>query len=298
MTKPYYKKSHHAWYVNINGKQIRLSSNEAIARLKHKRMIAIDYTVAEIVDLFLAAPRKLSTQKFYAQPLKRLMKQVGGMKVIDLKPYHVTGYRNDFRAARACFNWAERQEYIEQSPLRNLKVPPATSRGDEVYLTPEQWKKFEQAIHGDLKDIATMLHETGCRPREARIVESRHFDRAGRCFVIPAAEAKGNRERVIHLSDRAFALCQKRVLRYPEGPIFRNGRPWTSQSLWRAFNRYGVIPYGLRHTFATEAIIRGVDLQTIAVLLGHSNLKMLSRTYQHIRCRSDFIKQGLRRAVG
>ena len=60
---------------------------------------------------------------------------------------------------------------------------------------------------------------------------------------------------------------------------------------------FPVTPYSVRHTFATDAIIKGVDLQTIATLMGHSNLKMLSTVYQHIQKRSDHIKEGLRRAT-
>ena len=302
MTRPYYKKSHRAWYVNINKKQIRLSLDETEARAKYTRMVANqegNYTVGEIVKLFLAVPRKPTTQKFYARPLRHFVQRLGSVGVNDLKPYHIRGCRNDFRVVKACFRWAERQEYIKQSPLRNLQVPSATSRGDKAYLTPAQWEKFIQSISGDLFNIAIMLHETGCRPKEARQVEARHFDRVGRCFVIPAAEAKGEVMRVIHLSDRVFALCQRLVLTHPDGSIFRRGSiSWTSQSLWRAFSGFGYTPYCLRHTFATEAIIRGVDLQTIAILLGHADLKMLSSVYQHIRLRSGFIKQGLRRAVG
>ena len=38
--------------------------------------------------------------------------------------------------------------------------------------------------------------------------------------------------------------------------------------------------YDCRHTFATRAIERGVDLITLSALLGHKDTKMLSR-YVH-----------------
>ena len=59
---------------------------------------------------------------------------------------------------------------------------------------------------------------------------------------------------------------------------------------------FRVTPSMLRHTFATDAILKGVDLQTIATT-GHVDLRMLSRIYQHISRRSDFIKEGLRKAT-
>ena len=88
--------------------------------------------------------------------------------------------------------------------------------------------------------------------------------------------------------------------------MFRNsdGTHWTRYTfgtrLYRASKKLGfhVCPYAVRHTFATDAIIRGVDLQTIASLMGHVDLKMLSRIYQHIKRRSDHLRAGLRKAVG
>ena len=239
------------------------------------------------------------------------------MKIRDLKSYHVsqwlerrtagTNYRHNLvRAVKACFAWAEQQEYVEQSPLRNLKVPAAASRGDEAYLTPEQWNKVVSATCGSFLDLLTVMHETGCRPQEARRVESRHFDRAGRCWILPKSEAKGGREaRVIHLSDRAFEICQRLALANPDGPMFCNshGKPWSARVLayrcQRLSRRIGFefTSYSVRHSFATDAILRGVDLQTVATILGHRNLNMLSKVYQHISRCSDHIKEGVRRAT-
>jgi integrase len=38
--------------------------------------------------------------------------------------------------------------------------------------------------------------------------------------------------------------------------------------------------YDARHTFATRAIEGGVDMLTLAAILGHTNLKMITR-YAH-----------------
>ena len=151
------------------------------------------------------------------------------------------------------------------------------------------------------------MRETGCRPQEIRRVEARHFDRAGRCWVFPRLESKGKREpRIVHLSDNAFDLCQRLALKYPEGPLFRNGKgkPWKTETLDYRFHRlsqklgFRVTPYCVRHTFATDCITRGLDLQTIATLMGHTDLKMLSKAYQHLGRRSDHLKEALRKATG
>jgi integrase/recombinase XerC len=307
-----------------------------------RQPVAADCRVRDLVARFMAYHEGSSaaTRRFYARPLASFVEYVGNLKVSDLKAYHVAEWldrehktikrarkegdayltedtdrrtsdnyrRNLSRAVKACFRWAEEREYIDRSPIRKLKVPPATPRGDEAYLTAGQWAKLIAAVKDQpLLDLLTILKETGCRPQEARRVETRHLDREGRCWVFPKEESKGRKQmRVVHLGDNAFEICLRLALKNPTGPIFRNrnSNPWESHVLnyrcYRLGKRLGfrITPYCIRHTFATDAIIRGVDLQTIADLMGHTDLRMLSGVYQHLRRRGDHMKEGLRRAIG
>jgi integrase len=271
-----------------------------------------DLTVAEIAERFLDHHSKHSdpgTYTFYARPVNSFATMFGGLRVADVKLYHISEWidgqnqegnyrRNLLRAVKSCFKWAEQQEYSTRCP--NIRVPAATPRDDTAYLTPAQYERLIAATKNpDLLDAITVLRETGCRPKELRTVEARHLTE--RCWVFPADEAKGKREpRVVHLSDTVYGICRRATLKRPSGPLF----PWSAQRLDKAFQRlskrvgFKVTPYSLRHSFATEAIIRGVDLQTIATLMGHTSLTMLSRVYQHVRRRADHLQESLRRAVG
>ena len=102
-----------------------------------------------------------------------------------------------------------------------------------------------------------------------------------------------------------LAVTRRLALKNPEGPIFRNnsGKPWTKNALIQQCKRmtkklgFHVCPYAIRHMFATDAIIRGVDIVTIAELMGHKSLKMLHRIYQHVRKRSDHLRKALDQAT-
>jgi integrase len=40
--------------------------------------------------------------------------------------------------------------------------------------------------------------------------------------------------------------------------------------------------YALRHSWATRALMKGVDPLTVGILMGHKDPSMLSRVYQHL----------------
>ncbi len=70
--------------------------------------------------------------------------------------------------------------------------------------------------------------------------------------------------------------------------IHHNGQPVSSiknawkQTLQRAGITRRIRPYDLRHAFATELIAGGVDVGTVAKLMGHSTPTMLLTHYQHV----------------
>ena len=117
------------------------------------------------------------------------------------------------------------------------------------------------------------------------------------CAIFPREESKGGRAaRVIYLSEKAHAICQRLRLKYPEDSLFRNkGQRWTAQSL--AGRCDGFTAYQLRHCFITNAILRDVDIQTLAVLVGHSDVRMISRVYSHLQRCSQHLRSSLQKIV-
>ena len=56
--------------------------------------------------------------------------------------------------------------------------------------------------------------------------------------------------------------------------------------------------YALRHSWATNALKRGVDPLTVALLMGHKDPSMLARVYQHLSHSPDHMLDQARRAAG
>jgi integrase/recombinase XerD len=82
------------------------------------------------------------------------------------------------------------------------------------------------------------------------------------------------------------------------------GRPWDRTSLAlrmvrlreRAGLREDCRLYGLRHRFATEAVRRGVNLKTVAELLGHTSTRMTEH-YVHVAGDLTHLAEAVERAA-
>src|SRR5262245_6657718 len=55
--------------------------------------------------------------------------------------------------------------------------------------------------------------------------------------------------------------------------------------------------YALRHSWATNALQKGIDPLTVAVLMGHEDPSMLSKVYQHLSLNPAHMLDQAKRAV-
>lgn len=56
--------------------------------------------------------------------------------------------------------------------------------------------------------------------------------------------------------------------------------------------------YTLRHSWATNALRKGVDPLTVAILMGHKDPSMLARVYQHLAHSPEHMLGQAKRAIG
>ncbi|MCU9931040.1 tyrosine-type recombinase/integrase, partial [Escherichia coli] len=55
--------------------------------------------------------------------------------------------------------------------------------------------------------------------------------------------------------------------------------------------------YSYRHAFATQALVSGVDIATVAELLGHASTEMISRHYGHLANEKQHLKDAAARVI-
>jgi len=58
------------------------------------------------------------------------------------------------------------------------------------------------------------------------------------------------------------------------------------------------IAYGMRHSYATEALASGIPDTTVAALLGHTGTAILHKHYSHLTSRADVLRQAAAKVRG
>lgn len=167
---------------------------------------------------------------------------------------------------------------------------PSCTRED--YLNPftDEESRLRAVIQAKfpshMPEFAVALH-TGMRPSEQYGLTWDRVDLVRRLVTIP--NSKNGRTRHIPLNSVALAAFQELFGRSQgSGKVFVNmhGEPLKGYKHWfdNAVREAGISDftwYCLRHTFASRCAMAGIDLRTIAELMGHQTIQMTMR-YAHL----------------
>lgn len=319
---PRWYESRKAWYVEIGGKQILLAkgkANKAEAFEVFHRLMAegasparrVDLSVEVMVDLFLSwADGKIEpvTHEGYVRRLQSFVDVYGKSRAADLRPFHVSrwlemhpAWADSTRfgyvtAIKRVYSWARKQGHLEVNPISEAERPAMGRR--VLVLSEEQYGRIlaftDKPRLRRFRDLLIGLWETGCRPAElvTLTADRVHLDE-GRWVVLNKTRRKtGKPTRNVMLTPAALELSRRLLEEHQEGPVFRNlrGRVWTRNAMAcnfadiRAALGYGheVTAYSFRHRYATDGLLAGVPIATVATMMGHTSTTMVMRHYSHV----------------
>ncbi|MEM8669443.1 MAG: tyrosine-type recombinase/integrase [Planctomycetota bacterium] len=324
--KPFFRRSKKAWYLQIGKRQISLGKNEDEAWKKYYQIMAENEPIRETATVemlferyldWVESNRRPATYKKVRDHLSRFSEFIGAQRKIsslsgtdlsdwvEKKTTWSSTTRNEaITSVIRCFNWAVGKKYLKTNNVALVPDKPRRRRRETV-LTNEQWTELLGQIRDQqFRDLLSFMWEVGCRPLEARTMEAKHIDLDAGLVIFPPSESKGERhERVIYLTDTALRICRRLCEKWPQGPIMRNtrGRAWTKDSIncrfWRLKKKTGkrVFAYALRHSYATQGLVDGIDSVTLSQLMGHTDVSTLARNYAHLSKNQQFLKQQAKR---
>lgn len=161
-------------------------------------------------------------------------------------------------------------------------------------LSPREMGRLFAAAEGSARDTAVLnlMARAGLRVGEVVRLHLTDVEMNGRSGWLTVRAGKGNKTRRVPLNGevrqalKAWLDERPKVVEEPALFLSRSGRPLAERDVQRMVAEYARIagvdasPHTLRHTFATRAVEKGVDLATLQALLGHSRLETTGR-YLH-----------------
>jgi integrase len=319
--------------TTLGGTKIRLAQGRSGRALAEQRFHelkatqsrpsnATDARIADIIDDFLAwsqTHRAAETNRNHIWYGQKFSEHIGYLKATELRPIHLTRWideqswgqttqRNARRSIYRAFSWAVEEGLLRQNPLLGMKCPSARTR--QRAMTDEEFRALMRGSKHDFKALLYSLRQTGCRPKEARMLTwgQVHDDRW--MLLQHKTAHKTHTVRVIYLTkpmQRLMCVLRGKSDRNPAEPVFLNARqqPWTGNAIRLRIQRLkeklrlstDLCAYLARHAFGTSAILRGVDPVTVATLMGHRSLEMVSRVYVHLAGEHAHLQEAAERAT-
>lgn len=270
------------------------------------------YTFDELMEKFMrehAPRREENTRKSYKVSLKNLTKFFSMMPLSEITPKTISAYmekrlkegikpasiNSEFSMLSKAFTLAVKEwEWANENPC--MKVSKLQENNKRTrWLTPDEEKMLldhaKGYLKGQLLEIILVALYTGMR--ESEILNLRWEDIDFNQKIITILKTKNKEPRSMPMNQTIHTLLavkSKSKIRSISGHIFTtgDGTKMGVMNMLRAFSlvtkKAGIENFrfhDLRHTFATRLVQKGVDIYSVAKLLGHKNLTVTQRYAHH-----------------
>ena len=278
-----------------------------------------DMRVASVCDAFLQWSERhqaAETYRGYSFYVQSFCEACGYLPVAELRPHHLTRWMdskpwgpttqfNAVRTAQRVFNWAVKEKLLSQNPIKGMERPRQQSR--DTYVSDEEFGALLRGAATAFRLLLFALRQTGARPSEVRNLTWNQV--LGDRWVLSKHKTvdKTRKPRVIHLTPVMRRLMGFLRRKAKSDYVFVNchGRKWTTNAVRLQMQRLrtklglrdNLCAYEIRHAFGTYGIVNGVDIATLAELMGHRDTTMISRVYGHLANQTDHLAAAVVKAA-
>jgi integrase len=186
--------------------------------------------------------------------------------------------------------WRERK-VLTDAAWRAVEPFKGVDAARVRYLELAEVTRLLNASDLDFRRLARGAVETGARYSE--LTRLKVVDFSHNSGTVAIRKSKSSKSRHIHLTEDGVAFFRS-VTIGRAGTAFmflkENGEPWKKDHqkdpMREACERAEIDPpmgfHGLRHTWASHAVMNGVPLMVVAKNLGHSDTRMVEKHYGHL----------------
>lgn len=254
----------------------------------------------ELLKLFLSAKQvegcSEKTLKYYRTTLSKMItkinKSMRQVETNDIRSY-ISNYENISNAGKVTldnirriissfFAWLEDENYIVKSPARRIHKIRTGKTVKDVYSDEELEQMRDSCTNSRDLAIIDILSSTGIRVGELVNLNITDVDFEKReCVVL----GKGNKQRKVYFDARTKIHLYEYVtnrhdktnalfvsLNNPHNRLSIRGIETILHKIGSNLKSTKVHPHKFRRTLATKAIDKGMPIEQVQVLLGHSQI--------------------------
>jgi site-specific recombinase XerD len=252
-------------------------------------------------------------EKDYLTRLYKSLRAQGCTLFSDVSPDHLEVFKTErsqkckastinreFNTIRHVFSKAVDWKWILKNPCEAVSTLPEAKNPRRVW-TQEEFSQVVAKVPPWARVVLQVMYWTGAGPMELSRVTWMDVDFGKRTILLKRIKGSGKEfRRFIHMPDgllefmRSLLYVAKAERRAKaKDLVFVNskGNPIDARPLATTVRRAvrfhglpeGTVPYGIRHTVATEQLEAGVPEDVVRRQLGHQSVRTLIENYSHVR---------------
>ena len=256
-----------------------------------------DSETEDLLDAFLSAKevegRSPLTIERYSYICRRALNQIR-VPLRDVSVFHLRKYFSEEKARgvadstldgnrevlSSMFGWLHKEGLIKSDPTANLGTFKVQKKVRKPYSSTDIERLKEQCVKSRDKAIICLLMSTGCRIGEVCRLNREDLDFNSKEVTVLG---KGNKERTVFLDDVTVMVLTRYLAERKDDAealfigkrkerLEPGGVRCMLKKLASKANVENAHPHRFRRTLATNLIDHGMEIQTVAQILGHERL--------------------------
>ena len=281
-------------------------------------MVLLESYGARLARQGLAA----SSRRKYLAAVERFLRSIDGADPATVSRQQVDDYLDRWHAAeqpaansvrlhlsalKSFYGYLDDRGLLAgRNPVERIKAPRVRRRPNDRLRADESETLLAACLTEQEKVLVWLLRWTGLRVGEALALTGEDVDLERRVIRVRASKTDAGLRTVPIVDELGVVLLawierlRTRKDWRPDLPLLatRGGTAWKEQYAWRLVKRVAhraelriggpgplataVTPHTLRRTYASDLINRGVPLEHVSKMLGHSDVRVTQQAYAEL----------------